>query len=183
MIKVCVVSGYKGHELGIFDQKHKGIQYIKKTIEKKLRQLLDEGLEWVLISGQLGVELWTGEVVSDLKKEYSQLRLAVMTPFLLQEKNWSEANQEHYRHVLGLADFVDSISKKEYESPAQLRVKNQYLVEKSDGLVILYDEWKEGSPNYYLEPALKRTERDGYPIFYITPDDINSTVQEELDEF
>ncbi|WP_078430801.1 DUF1273 domain-containing protein [Alkalihalobacterium alkalinitrilicum] len=182
-MKVCVVTGYKAQELGIFDQKHNGIQYIKKTVEKKLRQLLDEGLEWVLISGQLGVEIWTGEVVAELKKEFPQLRLGVMTPFLQQEKNWSETNQEQYRYVLGLADFVDSISKREYESPAQLRIKNQYLIEKSDGLVILYDEWKEGSPNYYLEPALKRYDRDGYPILYITPDDINSTIQEEMEEF
>ncbi|GAA3327349.1 hypothetical protein GCM10020331_066930 [Ectobacillus funiculus] len=47
---------------------------------------LEEGLEWVLISGQLGVELWTAEVVFELQMEYPDLKLAVFTPFLEQEE-------------------------------------------------------------------------------------------------
>ena len=40
----------------------------KKFIAHKLEQLLDEGLEWVLIQGQMGIELWTAEVVIELKR-------------------------------------------------------------------------------------------------------------------
>lgn len=39
-------------------------------IKKKLIDLIEDGLEWVLISGQLGVELWAAEVVIDLKNQY-----------------------------------------------------------------------------------------------------------------
>ena len=37
------------------------VSYLKKFIHK-LEQLLDEGLEWVLIQGQMGIELWTAEL-------------------------------------------------------------------------------------------------------------------------
>ncbi len=30
-MKTLLVTGYRAHELGIFDQKHKGIVFIKKS--------------------------------------------------------------------------------------------------------------------------------------------------------
>lgn len=179
MIKVVAVTGYKAHELGIFNQKHIGIKYIKKAIEQSLIRLLDDGLEWVIISGQLGVELWAGEVVCSLKKEYQHVKLAVLTPFLNQHEHWKEESKEYYEQIIKQADFVESISRKEYENPLQLKMKNQYLILKSDALLILYDEFRGGSPSYYLEPAKKRNELDGYEIFYITPDDIDTIMREE----
>lgn len=179
MIKILTVTGYKAHELGIFDKKHIGIQYIKKAIDRKLRSLLDEGLQWVLISGQLGIEFWAAETVLALKEEYPQLKLAVFTPFFNQESRWKEETQLEYKQLLAKADHVDSITKREYESPAQLRLKNQFLIEKSDGLLIVYDESKPGSPDYYLTPAKKKQAMSDYEIVYITPEDIDWIAQEE----
>lgn len=179
MIKILTVTGYKAHELGIFDKKHVGIRYIKKAIERKLRQLLDEGLEWVLISGQLGIEFWAAETVLSLKEEFPSLKLGIFTPFLNQESRWKEETQEEYRQLLREADHVDSITKREYDSPAQLRLKNQFLIEKSDALLIVYDETKQGSPDYYLTPAMQKQAMSHYEIIYITPEDIDWIVQEE----
>lgn len=81
-----IITGYKPHELGIFNDKHPGIPIIKKALENRLRNLLDEGLEWVIISGQQGVETWSVEVVLTLKEEFPDLKYAVITPFLEQEK-------------------------------------------------------------------------------------------------
>ncbi|WP_096202281.1 DUF1273 domain-containing protein [Bacillus sp. FJAT-45350] len=178
-MKVVAVSGYKGHELGIFNQKHEGIRYIKKAIRQRIISLIDEGLEWVIISGQLGVELWAAETVYDLQTDYPNLKVAVLTPFLNQEKNWNEETQEYYQHILGQADFVESISKKEYENPTQLRMKNEYIIQKSDGLLLLYDEEKEGSPLFYLKPAKKRQAQENYIIVMITPYDLELIVEEE----
>ena len=36
----------------------------------------------VLIQGQLGIELWTAEVVIDLRVEYPDLKLGIITPFM-----------------------------------------------------------------------------------------------------
>lgn len=86
MIKTLYVTGYRPHELGIFNDKHPGVAIIKKAIEDQLRALLNNGLEWVVISGQLGVELWTAEVVIELKKDYPNLKYSIITPFLNHEK-------------------------------------------------------------------------------------------------
>ncbi len=52
MIKRILVTGYKAHELGIFNDTHDGIPIIKKAIETQLRVLLEEGLEWVILGVQ-----------------------------------------------------------------------------------------------------------------------------------
>ncbi|WP_332693065.1 DUF1273 domain-containing protein [Halalkalibacter lacteus] len=178
-MKTIVVSGYKSHELGIFDQKHQSVYYIKKAIEQRLRSLVEEGLEWVIISGQLGVELWAAEVVFALKEEYPQLQLAVLTPFLQQEERWGDATKSYYQEIIRQADFVESITKRPYDNPAQLRQKNEFLIAKADGMLLLYDEEKPGSPTYYLELAKIREVRDGFPIIFITPTDLDILVQEE----
>ena len=161
-VKVLTISGYKSFELGIFKNDDQAVQYIKKAIEKSLVGFVEEGLEWVIISGQMGVELWAAEVVFELQMEYSNLKLAILTPFLNQESKWNETNKEYYEFILSQADFVDSITKREYESPVQFRQKNEFLVNKSDGLLLVFDEEKQGSPKFLLETARKKQEITSY---------------------
>ncbi|WP_322447506.1 DUF1273 domain-containing protein [Robertmurraya mangrovi] len=180
MAKVAVVSGYKPYELGIFKQNEPSIYYIKLAIRKKLISLLEEGLEWVLISGQLGVELWTAEIVFDLQMEgYEYLQLAVITPFLQQEDKWSDTNKEWYESVLAQADYIDSVSKKGYEKPWQFRMKNQFLIEKSDVLVLLYDTEKEGSPKFMYEMAMSYKQNKDYELQLIDFYELQLAVEEE----
>ena len=88
----------------------------------------EEGLEWVIITGQLGTELWAGEAVLELKKEYKDLKLAVLTPFLAQESNWNDKNKDYYQSIIGRADLVDSVSKQPYSNPQQFRNKDQFCI-------------------------------------------------------
>ncbi|WP_088105388.1 DUF1273 domain-containing protein [Halalkalibacter urbisdiaboli] len=178
-MKTIAITGYKGHELGIFDQKHQGIYYIKKAIEQRIIPLIEEGLEWVIISGQLGVELWAAEVVLSLKKQYPNIKLAVLTPFLGQEERWQDATKEYYTRILNEADYVDSITKRPYDNPSQLRLKNEFIISKVDGLLILFDEDKPGSPLYYLEIARKQQQFKEFSILMITPTDLDLLVQDE----
>ncbi|RKJ57066.1 DUF1273 family protein, partial [Butyricicoccus sp. 1XD8-22] len=77
MIKTIYISGYRPHELGIFNDKHPGIPIIKKAIENELRTLIEEGLEWVVLTGQQGVETWAAEVILELKSEFPHLKYSV----------------------------------------------------------------------------------------------------------
>lgn len=177
-MKRLLVSGYKPHELGIFSENHEGIKYIKIALEKQLNLLLEEGLEWVIISGQQGVELWCAEIVLELQKKFPQLQLAVITPFLEQEKSWKEEKQQHYHSILSKANFVSSITNKPYEGPWQFRAKNKFLLENSDGLLVIYDEENEGSAKYIKETAIKN-EKYGYKVLIINGYDLQTIIEEE----
>jgi uncharacterized phage-like protein YoqJ len=159
---------------------HPSVGFIKLALKKNLLELLDEGLEWVLISGQLGTELWAAEVVFDLQLEgHHELKLAVITPFFEQEQNWSDKNKEWYESVLAEADFIDSVSHKPYEGPHQLRLKNQFLIKKSDILILFYDPEKDGSPKFIYEAAKREDEAGSYETRQITFYDLQVLVEEE----
>ncbi|CEG27604.1 DUF1273 domain-containing protein [Bacillus sp. B-jedd] len=176
MFKVLAVSGYKPFELGIFQKDHPSALYIKKALKKEIGAMAEAGLEWVLISGQLGAELWAAEAVFELQDEFPELKLAVITPFLEQEEKWNEKNKDWYESILAGADFVDSVTKKKYESPIQFRLKNQFFLEKSDALLLLYDPEKEGSPKFIYDLAQTL---DEYVVRLITFYDLQQIVEEE----
>lgn len=178
-MKRLIVTGYKQHELGIFDEKHPGITYIKKAIENQLLPLIDEGLEWVIISGQLGVEIWTAELIIDLKKRNFPIKYAVITPFLDQEKRWNEHNQEKYQSIIANTDFYTTVTKKPYEAPWQFIEKNKFLIRNADGLLLIYDEENEGSPKYIKELAEHYAEKHDFEIFIINGYDLQVIAEEE----
>lgn len=179
MIKRLVITGYKQHEIGVFDDKHPGVGYIKKALENHLIQLIEDGLEWVILSGQLGVETWAAELVIELKETYPELKYAIITPFLEQEKNWNDTKKEKYQMICAKADFHTSVTKKPYEGASQFIEKNKFIIRNSDGLLIIYDEENEGSPKFMKELALKYAERQDYHIISISADDLQMIAEEE----
>lgn len=126
IINKVAITGYKAQELGIFQEEHPGVRVIQQALEEKLRSLIEQGLEWVLLSGQLGVETWAADVVISLQKEFPQLHFAIVTPFLEQEKNWNDVKKEKYQEIMQHANFTSSITNRPYEAPWQ-------FVEKTNG--------------------------------------------------
>ncbi len=178
-MKRVLVTGYRATELGIFSLKHAGIPIIKKAITKRLTALIDEGLEWVVVSGQWGVEIWAAEALLELKHSYPHLQLAVITPFLEQEEKWSEDKRGIYNHVIQQADFVSSVTKLKYDGPWQFVEKDKFLIRNSDGLLLVYDEENEGSPRYIKKQALQWAEKQPYSIITINAYDLQSIADDE----
>ncbi|CAM3170855.1 SLOG family protein [Sporolactobacillus spathodeae] len=174
-----LVSGYTANELGVFAANHPGIPSILHCLKKKLRELVENGTDWFVISGQAGVELWAGQTVLTLKNEEKlPVHLAVLPPFLDQENRYKDWMKEIYYSVLEQSDFTQPISNRPYEQPLQLKQKNDFLVNKTDGLLLLYDEEAPGSPNYYLSAAKKKAARTPYPIQLINRFDLEDAAED-----
>ena len=178
-MKVVAITGYKPTELGIFDQKHPGIPVIKAAYRERLIRLIEDmGTTWFITNGSPGCELWACEVILELKDDYPDIRLGILLPFLEQEAKWKEPVQAQYLAVLNQADFVDAISQKPYENPSQLRNKTEFMIEKSQGLLSVFDEEHGGSAKYLVERAKIESERSDYQVFLITQDDLSMMEQE-----
>ncbi|WP_217586480.1 SLOG family protein [Lentibacillus saliphilus] len=173
-MKTITITGYKPMELNIFKEDDPRIQFIKKALEKRLIAFIEEGLEWVLISGQMGVELWAADVVMALKDEYD-INVAIVPPFENQDARWPDALKEKYEEMTMLADFFQPLYKGEYKAPYQFRAKDTWLIDKSDGVLLLVDEDYPASVQYFLAIAQST---ENYPIFTITPADIDDVVEE-----
>lgn len=174
-MKILTVSGYKSMELGIFKENDPRVTFIKAAIEKRLIEFIEEGLEWVLISGQMGVEMWTAEIIFDLQETYD-IQLGVFPPFENQDNRWPDNLKEKYEELLMLADFYKPLYTGDYKGPYQFKAKNQWFVDKSDGCLLLMDDEFPGSNRFFHDVA-KVTDKD-YPIFIITPQDLDDAVEE-----
>ncbi len=162
-------------ELNIFKENDPRITFIKAAIEKRLIGFIEEGLEWVLISGQMGVELWTADLVLDLKETYD-INIGVFPPFENQDNRWPDHIKEKYQELIMIADFYKPLYQGDYKGPYQFKAKNMWFVDKSDGCLLLMDEEFPGSNRFFYESA-KKADKD-YPIFTITPADLDDAVEE-----
>ncbi|MDQ6421818.1 DUF1273 domain-containing protein [Paenibacillus sp. LHD-117] len=179
-MKTVLITGYRAHELSIFSQKHKGIAFIQKAIANKLVPLLEEGLEWVITPGQYGVDLWACEAAIALKRQYPGLKVSILTAFQNPEENWKEDKQTYYRELLKDVDYYAAVSKAPYEGPWQFKARDELLLRKSDGIILVYDEDAgEGSPRFMKERAVRKMQEDGYRYISVTSEDIQSIADED----
>lgn len=177
MIKVLSVTGYKSFELGIRQEQDPRVTIIKKAIEKKIMTLIEEGLEWVIVSGQLGVELWCVDVCLALQEDYD-IKIGIIAPFDEQDSRWKESDKEKYQSLMLAVDYYNSLYQGGYKNPGQFKMKNQFFLKKADASLILVDEDFPGSVSFYLDTLNKE---DQHPRFYITPLDLEE-VSRELQE-
>lgn len=179
MLKRLLVSGYKPHELGIFNDKHPGIAVIRRAVTSRIRGLLeDEDLEWVIVSGQPGVETWAAEAAFELRAEYPGLKVAVIAPFLEQEKNWNDAKKMAYESIMEQADFTTVLMNRPYEAPWQFSERDKFLLRNSDCLLLVYDEENEGSPKWLRRLAIPAAEQGHYELLTISAEDLNFAAEE-----
>lgn len=179
-MKVLTIAGNKPLELNISNEKDKRIFFVKMALKKRLISLIEEGLEWVIMSAQMGIELWAAEVVLELKEEYP-IQLGIFPPFLEYESRWPEMYQESFLHVTSEADFFQPLYNQSYKGAFQFINKDYWLIEKSDGCLLLADEDYPGSVGYFLEKVKKEQEQAEYYMTIITPNDLEDVVREYQD--
>ncbi|RCW64950.1 SLOG family protein [Saliterribacillus persicus] len=180
-MKVATLTGNKPNELQISGDNDPKIHYLKIALEKKILSLIDEGLEWLIISGQMGVELWAAEVVLDLKQAYD-IKLGIFPPFLEFESRWPESYQQKFLKVKEEADFYKPIFDSAYKGSFQFAKRDQWLIEKSDGCIILGDEEYPGSMKFFLSKIKTAQQNSNYQLAFITPFDLEEIVREEQEK-
>lgn len=159
-------------ELNIFNESDERIKFIKLALKQRITSFIEEGLEWVLISGQMGIEMWTAEVVFELKETYD-IQLGVFPPFENLASRWPEPLQHKYELIAQQADYFEPLFKGDYRGPFQFKAKDKWFVEKSDASLILMDQEYPESTVYYHRIA---EEADNHSIYYITPLDLQDIV-------
>ena len=174
-IQRIYVTGYQSYELGIFSEQDPRVQVIKNVLKKELTALIENGLEWVMISGSLGTEIWTGQVVKELKQEYPEIKLAVIFPFEEFGNNWKEHNQLLLSELIQTADYVDSVSHQPYQNPQQFKNHVNFLLQHTEAALLVYDTEYPGKSKFFLADVEKFQEQNPYDLLTITMDDLENS--------
>lgn len=116
-----------------------------------------------------------------MKEDYPEIKLAVIFPFEGFGSQWNEQNRAKLQSILSLADYVNSTSHKEYESPQQLRNHTQFLLEHSGGVILVYDDESPGKAAFFLKAAKRFQEQYPYEIIQIDFDDLQNSIENSYD--
>lgn len=173
VIKTVFITGYRSFELNVFQENDPKVAVIKKVLKSELINFLEEGVEWFLIAGNLGTELWAGEVILELKEEYD-VKLGLLFPFQGFGENWNEKNKLLLEKIEGGADYVDFVSRKPYQSPAQLKGHTKFILEHSQAALMIYDKEYPGKSMFFLQEAEAFAETHFYENRLISMDDLQN---------
>ena len=66
----ALIMGYSNFDLGLFNEKDIRLKIIKKAIRRDLENLAEEGIKWLVFTGNLGFESWVLDVAIEMKEEY-----------------------------------------------------------------------------------------------------------------
>ncbi|VTS41665.1 Uncharacterized protein conserved in bacteria [Streptococcus porcinus] len=168
-----LVTGYKSFELGIFRDKDERIGIIKKALKKDLIRLVDDGADWFILTGSLGFEVWALDVLKDMKKNYP-IKIATLFDFETHGSHWNEQNQEKLK-LFKEVDFVKYCFPN-YQSPAQFKQYNQFLIDNTDGAYLFYDSENETNLKYFVTQL---EEKSHYGLVFLTFDRLNEVIEEE----
>ncbi|MGC6767979.1 SLOG family protein [Enterococcus sp. LJL128] len=173
VIKTVFVTGYRSFELNVFQENDPKVGVIKKVLKSELINFLEEGVQWFLIAGNLGVELWAGEIVLELKEEY-EVNLGVIYPFMGFGENWNEKNKELLEKIEANADYVDYVSRQPYQSPAQLKSHTAFILDHTQGCLLIYDKEYPGKTLFFEKEAEQFSETHFYEKRMISMDDLQN---------
>ena len=124
----ALIMGYSNFDLVCLMKRYQA-EIIKKAIRRDLESLAEEGIKWLVFTGNLGFESWVLDVANEMKEDYD-FNLATIFDFETHGKIGMKPNQlklSQFKKV----DFVKYAYPK-YEHMGQLRDYQRFLLENTD---------------------------------------------------
>ena len=174
------VTGYRDYELQVFKDDDPKAEVIKEVLKNSLTEKLNESTDkfWLLTGPQMGVERWAAEVGVKLKKDYQQLKVAIMSPFADFGSRWQEDNQLALNKIKTTVDFTGDVSPKPYQSPQQLKNYTRFMLTHSEGAILIYDIDAEGKPVWDYRAIQRWQEHHRYSLRLIDFDELQEAAEE-----
>lgn len=109
-----------------------------------------------------GTEQWALEVAEKIAMTNFELKTSLMYPFSEFGSNWKEDKKIKLKELEENCDFSAKVSSRPYESPQQLRNYQRFMLEHTEGCLLLYDKENEGKSRYDYEAILRHQENNDY---------------------
>lgn len=175
------ITGFRDYELGIFNNKDPKLTVINYALNKILTNAINDGCEWLITGGQLGVEQWAIEQALQLKETtFPEFKIAMMTPFIDFGKNWKENKQIKLNALKEGVDFNSSVLNTTYKNPQQLKDYQNFMLAHTEHAVSFYDTEVSNSRAKFEYNAMQfHAKNHEYPVSLIDFE----RLQEYADEY
>lgn len=134
-----------------FVENSEEVNAIKLELHNAILRAVDDGFTTFLCGMAMGVDIWAGEILLGLKRQFKNLQLVAVVPFPQQANAWPSEWRLRFRSLLEKSDDVVIISET-YNADCFFE-RNRYLVDHSSRLIAVYNQEKKGGTAYTIRYA------------------------------
>ena len=171
MIKnICAFTGHRPKSFPWkYDETAPDCVALKKALAAQIKALADRGVTDFLSGMAQGADLWSSQIVLDLKKKNPVLKLHCVLPHEGQADKWGDSARKKYNTILEQADSVDYVSCAYYDGC--MIDRNHRLVESAGLLLAIYNGVRRSGTGATVNYARKL----GREIIVIDPATLHTT--------
>lgn len=151
-----------------YQENNTGCKRLKKRLHDQFISLYDKGVRRFLIGGSLGVDIWSGEILLELKQqpEYSNIELVLVLPHPGHDARWDRRSKARLAFLLAhCAEHMTAGTQADAESYYK---RNHYIVDHADYLLAVYDN--DRTVRNETGQVVHYAEKKGKSIILIHPD-------------
>lgn len=140
MMKTCAITGHRPTRFKFkYNENYSSCKRLKKRLRDQFTLLYEQGVRRFLVGGAMGVDMWSGEILLELKKqpEYSDIELIIVLPHPGHDARWDERSKK--RMAFLRQHCAECITIGADTGPESYYKRNRYLVDHADCLVAVYD--------------------------------------------
>ena len=145
-----------------YDENDVRCERLKKKIKEKIDNAIENGATHFISGMALGVDMWAAEIILEKKRKGVPVTLEAAIPHKKQDAAWSLQHRQIYKKILDGCDKITYVN--ESYSPYCMMKRNRYMVDKSDLVIAVVDDFTGGSGKTALYARSKNI-----PVIVIVP--------------
>lgn len=166
---VCAITGHRPTRFKFkYNENNTGCKRLKKRLHDQFILLYQQGVRRFLAGGALGVDMWSSEILLDLKNqpEYSDIELVIVLPHPGHDERWDVRSKERMGFLL--KHCTEHLTLGTGSGAGSYYKRNRYLVDHADCLVAVYDNNRAIRSGTGM--TVRYAEKQGKPAILIHPD-------------
>lgn len=110
---------------------------VKDWLRLQIERAVSDGYTTFVTGMAMGVDIWAGQIVAEMKKDDPRLYLIAAVPWQGFSSRWHEEWKEQYKDLITKADIVKNIASR--YSPEVFDDRNKWMVDHSCRLIAYYN--------------------------------------------
>ena len=169
--KTCAITGHRPTRFKWkYNENNNGCKRLKRRLKEQFVLFYEQGVRRFYVGGALGVDLWSGELLLELKEqpEYSDIELVLVLPFDGHDRDWDPKSRRRLSVLRQHSTEVVIAGTAENSPVTNYRLRNQYMVDHASCLLAVYDN--DRNLRSGTMQTVNYARRKGLPITLIHPD-------------
>ena len=167
----CAISGHKPTRFKWkYNENNNGCKRLKRRVRDQLIRLYEQGVRRFYLDGSLGVDIWAGELLLELKEqpEYSDIELVLVLPFPRHDAEWDKVSRQRLSRLRQRSTEVVVAGTSENPPAVNFKLRDQYLINHTDCVLAVYDNNPEDRSA--VNRVVTYARRKNMPITLLHPD-------------